>query len=231
MGLPARTRRSRVCARPTELKVAMQKSGGERVSHGVLFVPREKGKTSADGTSKGAGRLGTATHLEARNARTAVREEIPGVRRETLAVCPRGTTAFMAVTACMVRLRLMARGRVRLIVCHENQLVLAVGGTRGSGAFACLSISRTVALESGCPARLFGRAHRWVLDELSAKNLLHFSTTCFPYIKNVQRREISARHSLSRSSWFFRFFGSPRFRRAIETQVERRSRHSRPHKA
>ena len=52
--------------------------------------------------TEGRSRCARATYLAARNARTGVREDRLGTRRDTLAVCPIAATAFMAVTACMV---------------------------------------------------------------------------------------------------------------------------------
>ena len=100
MGVPARTRRSRERTSPAVRALRPGEHGGGAVSRGC-GAASERRKTSAMET-RGAGERRHGAHLEARNARTEVREERRGARRGTLAVCPRATAAFMAVTACMV---------------------------------------------------------------------------------------------------------------------------------
>lgn len=171
----------------------------ERETRGGAVSRGREAASSAEnlgGWKRARRRETDAAHLEARNARTEVREESRGARRGTVALCARVTTAFMAVTACMVHSTVARRLPSFFAPCVTRYFETC--SYRRSFGLAFLTLNR--------------RRSR-------VKSTSHDSKSRFAIMLRKCRLETHTKKScglsiVRSSSWKLSRFGSPRFRRA-----------------
>lgn len=173
----------------------------ERETRGGAVSRGREAASSAEnlgGWKRARRRETDAAHLEARNARTEVREESRGARRGTVALCARVTTAFMAVTACMVHSTVARRLPSFFAPCVTRYFEPArIGGVSASLFSASLFSNR----------------------RSRVKSTSHDSKSRFAIMLRKCRLETHTKKScglsiVRSSSWKLSRFGSPRFRRA-----------------